>query len=73
MKTLKHAKPGETVRVVRVNGIKAVKRHIMDMGITRGTEIQVLRTAPLGDPLEINLRSFAMSIRKDDADMIEVE
>lgn len=73
MKTLKHAKPGETVRVVRVNGIKAVKRHIMDMGITRGTEIQVLRTAPLGDPLEINLRNFAMSIRKDDADMIEVE
>ncbi len=73
MKTLKYAKPGETVRVVRVRGIKAVKRHIMDMGITRGAEIQVLRTAPLGDPLEINLRSFAMSIRKDDAAMIEVE
>lgn len=73
MKTLQQAKPGDTVRVVKVNGIKAVKRHIMDMGITAGTEIQVLRTAPLGDPLEINLRSFAMSIRKDDAAMIEIE
>ncbi len=73
MKTLQQAKPGDTVRVVKVNGINAVKRHIMDMGITTGTEIQVLRTAPLGDPLEINLRSFAMSIRKDDAAMIEIE
>lgn len=73
MKTLKQVKPGETVTVTRVSGLRSVKRHIMDMGITTGTTITVRKTAPLGDPLEVNIRGYELSIRKDDASMIEVE
>lgn len=73
MNTLKNISPGQTVTVTRVSGIQAVKRHIMDMGITRGTVITVKKAAPLGDPLEINIRGYELAIRKDDAAMIEVE
>jgi ferrous iron transport protein A len=73
MKTLRQVKPGETVKVVKLHGEGAVKRRIMDMGITRGTEIYVRKVAPLGDPVEVNLRGYELSIRKADADMIEVE
>ena len=73
MKTLKDVKCGHTVRVVRVNGEGAVRRHIMDMGITRGTQITVRNTAPLGDPLELTLRGYELSLRKADAEMIDVE
>lgn len=73
MKTLKSVKPGETVTVTRISGAQAVKRHIMDMGITRGTTITVKKTAPLGDPLELAIRGYTLAIRKDDATMIEVE
>ncbi len=73
MKTLKDVKCGHTVRVVRVNGEGAVRRHIMDMGITRGTQITVRKTAPLGDPLELTLRGYELSLRKADAEMIDVE
>ena len=73
MKTLKDVKCGHTVRVVRVNGEGAERRHIMDMGITRGTQITVRKTAPLGDPLELTLRGYELSLRKEDAEMIDVE
>ena len=73
MKTLKDAKVGESVRVARLHGEGAVKRRIMDMGITRGTEILVRKVAPLGDPMELNLRGYELSLRKADAGMIEVE
>ncbi len=73
MKTLKDAKVGESVRVARLHGEEAVKRRIMDMGITRGTEILVRKVAPLGDPMELNLRGYELSLRKADAGMIEVE
>ena len=73
MKTLKNISPGQTVTVTRISGLKAVKRHIMDMGITTGTAITVCKTAPLGDPLEVNIRGYKLAIRKDDAAMIEVE
>ena len=73
MKTVKDVKCGHTVRVVRVNGEGAVRRHIMDMGITRGTQITVRKTAPLGDPLELTLRGYELSLRKADAEMIDVE
>ena len=73
MKTLKDANVGETVTVVRLHGEGAVKRRIMDMGITRGVEIFVRKVAPLGDPLELNLRGYELSVRKADAEMIEVE
>ena len=73
MKTLKDVKCGHTVRVVRVNGEGAVRRHIMHMGITRGTQITVRKTAPLGDPLELTLRGYELSLRKADAEMIDVE
>ena len=73
MKTLRDAKVGETVRVVRLHGEGAVKRRIMDMGITRGVEVYVRKLAPLGDPIEVNVRNYELSIRKADADMIEVE
>lgn len=73
MKTLKSAKIGDTVRVVRLHGEGAVKRRIMDMGITRGVEVKIRKVAPLGDPMEITVRGYEMSLRKADAEMIEVE
>jgi ferrous iron transport protein A len=73
MKTLRGVKVGETVKVVKLHGEGAVKRRIMDMGITKGTEIYVRKLAPLGDPIEVNVRNYELSIRKADAEMIEVE
>ena len=73
MKTLKQAKVGDTVRVVKLHGEGALRRRIMDMGITKGVEIYVRKLAPLGDPIEINVRGYELSIRKSDAEMIEVE
>jgi len=73
LKTLKDAKIGATVKVVKLHGEGAVKRRIMDMGITKGVEIYIRKVAPLGDPLELNLRGYELSIRKADADMIEIE
>ena len=73
MKTLRQVKAGDTVKVVRLHGEGAVKRRIMDMGITRGVEVSVRKTAPLGDPVEITVRGYELSIRKADANMIEVE
>ncbi len=73
MKTLRQAGIGDTVRVVKLHGEGAVKRRIMDMGITRGVEVRVRKVAPLGDPVEITVRGYELSIRKADAEMIEVE
>ena len=73
MKTLKEAKIGETVTVVKLHGEGAIKRRIMDMGITKGVQIHVRKVAPLGDPIEITVRGYELSLRKADADMIEVE
>ena len=72
MKTLKQAKVGETVTVERLHGEGAVKRRIMDMGITKGVEIHVRKVAPLGDPMELSVRGYELSIRKADAEMIQV-
>lgn len=72
MKTLKQVKVGEIVTVVKLHGEGAVKRRIMDMGITRGVEVYVRKVAPLGDPIEVTVRGYELSIRKADADMIEV-
>ena len=72
MKTLKDAKLGETVTVARLNGAGALRRRIMDMGVTKGTEIYVRKVAPLGDPVEVTIRSYELSIRKADAEMIEL-
>lgn len=71
--TLKEVKVGSTVRVVKLHGEGAVKRRIMDMGLTKGTEVYVRKVAPLGDPVEVTVRGYELSIRKADADMIEVE
>ena len=73
MNTLKQAKVGDTVTVVKLHGEGAVKRRIMDMGITKGVEIHVRRVAPLGDPVEVTVRGYELCIRKADAKMIEVE
>ena len=73
MKTLKQAKIGETVKVMKLHGEGAIKRRIMDMGITRGTEIYIRKVAPLGDPIEVTVRGYELSLRKADADMIEIE
>ncbi len=73
MNTLKDVKIGETVKVKKLHGEGAVKRRIMDMGITKGVEISVRKVAPLGDPVEITLRGYELSLRKADAEMIEVE
>lgn len=73
MKTLKQVKVGETVKVVMLHGEGAVKRRIMDMGITKGVEIYIRKVAPLGDPIEITVRNYELSLRKADAEMIEVE
>ncbi|MCH3913806.1 MAG: ferrous iron transport protein A [Acidaminococcaceae bacterium] len=72
MKTLKDAKVGEKVKVARLNGLGATKKRIMDMGITKGTELYVRKVAPLGDPIEINARGYELSLRKEDANMIEI-
>lgn len=72
MKTLRDVKIGETATVVKLHGEGAVKRRIMDMGITKNTEVFVRKVAPLGDPIEVNVRNYELSIRKADAEMIEV-
>ena len=73
MRTLKDVKCGETVKVVKLHGEGALRRHIMDMGITKGCEIYVRKVAPLGDPVEITIRGYELSLRKGDAEQIEVE
>ena len=73
MKTLRDVSVGDTVRVVKLHGEGAVKRRIMDMGITKGVEVFVRKLAPLGDPIEVNVRDYELSLRKADAEMIEVE
>ncbi len=73
MKTLRNVNVGETVKVVKLHGEGAVKRRIMDMGITKGVDVYVRKLAPLGDPIEVNVRNYELSIRKNDADMIEVQ
>ena len=73
MKTLRDVKVGDTVQVVKLHGEGAVKRRIMDMGITKGVEIYVRKLAPLGDPVEVNVRGYELAIRNADAEMIEVE
>ena len=73
MRTLREVKIGETVKVVKLHGECAVKRRIMDMGITKGSAIYVRKVAPLGDPVEVTVRGYELSLRKADAEMIEVE
>ena len=73
MKTLREAKIGETVKVVKLHGEGAIKRRIMDMGITNGTEVYVRKVAPLGDPVEVTVRGYELSLRKADAEMIEIQ
>lgn len=73
MKTLRQANIGDTVKVVKLHGEGAVKRRIMDMGITKGVEVHVRKVAPLGDPIEVTVRGYELSLRKADAEMIEVE
>lgn len=73
MKTLRSAKLGDTVKVSRINGEGALKRRIMDMGVTKSIEIYVRKVAPFGDPVEVTVRGYELSLRKADADMIEVE
>ncbi|WP_295857421.1 FeoA family protein [uncultured Oscillibacter sp.] len=72
MKTLKDVKVGETATIVKLHGEGATKRRIMDMGLTKGAEIFVRKVAPLGDPMELNVRGYELSVRKGDAEMIEV-
>ena len=72
MKTLRDAKIGETVKVAKLNGAGAIKRRIMDMGITKGVEIYIRKVAPLGDPIEVTVRGYELSLRKADAEMIEL-
>lgn len=73
MKTLKECRPSDTVTVIKVIGTGATRRRIMDMGITKGTEIYIRKVAPLGDPVELSIRGYELSVRKQDAEMIEVE
>ena len=73
MKTLKQAAIGDTVKVVKLHGEGAVKRRIMDMGITKGSQLYIRKVAPLGDPIEVTVRGYELSLRKADAEMIEVE
>ena len=73
MKTLKEVKIGESVTIKRLHGEGALKRRIMDMGLTKGTEVYVRKVAPLGDPLELTVRGYELSVRKGDAELIEVE
>lgn len=73
MKSLKDVKCGETVKVLKVTGTGAIKRRIMDMGITKGTDIYVRKVAPLGDPIEVSVRGYELSLRKYDAEIIQVQ
>ena len=73
MKNLKEAKIGETVRAVKIHGEGAIKRRIMDMGLTKGVEVYIRKVAPLGDPIEVTVRGYELSLRKADAEQIEVE
>lgn len=73
MKTLRDVKVGETAKVKAIHGVGALKRRIMDIGITKGTEIYVRKVAPLGDPVEVTVRGFELTLRKDDADILEME
>lgn len=73
MKTLREVKSGETVTVVKLNGEGAVRRRIMDMGITKGCSVYIRKVAPLGDPVEVTVRGYELSVRKEDAQMVEVE
>ena len=73
MKTLREVKAGETATVVKLHGEGATKRRIMDMGLTKGTEVYIRKVAPLGDPVEITIRGYELSIRKADAELIEIE
>ena len=73
MKTLRDAKVGETVKVVKLNGEGPVRKRIMDMGITKGVEIFIRKVAPLGDPVEVNVRGFELTLRKDEAEKIVIE
>ena len=73
METMRNAKVGQTVKVVKLHGEGAVKRRLMDMGLTRGTEVYIRKVAPLGDPVEVTVRNYELSIRKADAEMIEIE
>ena len=73
MKTIRDARAGDKVRVIKLHGEGAIKRRIMDMGITRNTEIYIRKFAPLGDPIEITVRGYELSLRKADAEMIEIE
>ena len=73
MKTLQQATVGETVKVVKLHGEGAIKRRIMDMGLTKGVEVYVRKVAPLGDPVEVTVRGYELSLRKADAEMVEVE
>ncbi len=72
MKTLKDVKVGECAKIAKLNGEGAVKRRIMDMGLTKGTEVKIRKVAPLGDPLELTVRGYELSLRKADAELIEV-
>lgn len=73
MKTLKQAKVGDTVNVVKLHGEGAIKRRIMDMGLTKGVDVHVRKAAPFGDPIEVTVRGYELSLRKADAEMIEIE
>ena len=73
MKTLKEARVGDTLKVIKLHGEGAVKRRIMDMGITKGVELHIRKVAPLGDPIELTVRGYELSIRRADAEMIEIE
>jgi len=73
MPTLKEMKPGSTVRVAKIGGSGPVKRRIMEMGLTKGSEVQIRKVAPLGDPVEVTVRGYELSLRKADAELIEVE
>lgn len=73
MSSLRNAKIGETVRVKKIQGQGAIKRRIMDMGITKGTDIYIRKVAPLGDPVEVTIRGYELSLRKADAELIEIE
>ena len=73
MKTLRQAQVGQTVKVVKLHGEGALRRRMMDMGITKGTEIYIRKIAPLGDPVEVNIRGYELTLRKDDAEIVEIE
>ena len=73
MATLREAKCGQTVKVVKIHGEGALKRRIMDMGITKGVEVYIRKVAPLGDPIEVTVRGYELSLRKADAEMIEIQ